>query len=79
MAPGGDRRGDGCAAFDRIDVERDGTAFIATAWNTRATHDGPCPSVGRLDVNTVDLGNDLEPGTEYALRVNALEGSFVAQ
>jgi hypothetical protein len=71
----------GCAAFERIDLRRDGTRIDITVWNTMpASDDVACTMVyGMLD-HTVELGTDFEPGTEYTININGETTlKFVAQ
>src|SRR5690606_19490892 len=71
----------GCAAFERIDVERDGTTFTVSVVNTVPAPDQQvaCTMIYGMTENTVDLGSDLDAGTEYTVHVNDLTITFVAQ
>ena len=71
----------GCAAFDDIEVVRDGTTFTVTVTNTMPAPDQDiaCTMIYGYHESTVDLGNDLESGTEYTVHVNDQVTTFVAQ
>jgi hypothetical protein len=71
----------GCAAFEGIEVVRDGTTFNVTVTNTMPAPDQDiaCTMIYGYHESTVDLGNDLESGTEYTVNVNDKTMTFVAQ
>ena len=71
----------GCAAFERIDVERDGTTFNVSVVNTVPApgEDVACTMIYGIVEHTVELGSDLETGTEYTVNVNDRTTTFVAQ
>ena len=71
----------GCAAFEDIEVVRDGTTFTVTVTNTMPAPDQniACTMIYGYHESTVDLGSDLEPGTEYTVHVNDQTTTFVAQ
>lgn len=71
----------GCAAFDGIEVVRDGTMFTVTVTNTMPAPDQDiaCTMIYGYHESTVDLGNDLESGIEYTVYVNDKVTTFVAQ
>ena len=71
----------GCAFFDRADVERDGTTFNVTVVNLMPAPgvDVACTMIYGYHESTVDLGSDLEAGTEYTVNVNDETMTFVAQ
>ncbi len=70
----------GCAAFEGIEVVRDGTTFTVTVTNTEPAPDQnvACTMIYGYHESTVDLGNDLESGTEYTVNVNDKTITFVA-
>lgn len=71
----------GCAAFERIEVEQDGTTFNVTVVNTVPAPDQEvaCTMIYGYHESTVDLGTGLESGTEYTVQVNDKATTFVAQ
>lgn len=71
----------GCAAFERVDVERDGTTFNVEVINTMPAPDEEvaCTMIYGFHETTVELGDDLEVGTEYTVNVNDETITFVAQ
>ncbi len=71
----------GCATFEGIEVVRDGTTFTVTVTNTMPApnQDIACTMIYGYRESTVDLGNDLESGTEYTVHVNDQVTTFVAQ
>lgn len=72
----------GCAEFDRIDVERDGTEVFLWVWNWVPAPDEEiaCTAIYGIAENNVNLGSDFDPGVEYSLIVNGeLRETFVAQ
>lgn len=71
----------GCAAFDRLDVERDGTNIRVMVWNTMPDSDNvACTMIYGMMDHTVELGTDFEPGTEYTININGeVTLKFVAQ
>jgi len=71
----------GCAAFEGIEVVRDGTTFTVTVTNTEPAPDQDiaCTMIYGYHESTADLGNDLESGTEYTVHVNDKTMTFVAQ
>jgi len=71
----------GCAAFDRIDVERSGTLVTLSVWNTMpADSDIACTMIYGTTENTVELGSDFMAGTTYAVVINGeYELSFGTQ
>jgi len=71
----------GCAAFESIEVVRDGTTFTVTVTNTEPAPDQEiaCTMIYGYHESTADLGNDLESGTEYTVNVNDKTTTFVAQ
>lgn len=71
----------GCAAFEDIEVVRDGTTFTVAVTNTMPAPDQEiaCTMIYGYHESTVDLGNDLEPGLEYTVHVNDQVTTFVAQ
>ena len=69
----------GCGEFERYDVERSGDDIFVSIWNRRPIEE-TCSSVGIRNIDhTVSLGNDLEPGVPYTLRVNSREGQPYAR
>lgn len=71
----------GCAAFERADVERDGTTFMVEVVNTvpAPDEDIACTMIYGYHETTLELGSDLEVGTEYTVDVNGEVTTFVAQ
>jgi len=71
----------GCAAFESIEVEQDGTTFNVTVLNTMPAPDQEvaCTMIYGYHESTVDLGTGLESGTEYTVNVNDKTTTFVAQ
>lgn len=71
----------GCAAFERVDVERDGTTFNVEVINTMPAPDEDiaCTMIYGYHETTVELGSDLEVGAEYTVDVNGETMTFVAQ
>lgn len=71
----------GCAAFEDIEVEREGTVFTVTVTNTMPAPDQEiaCTMIYGYHESNVALGNDLESGTEYTVHVNDMTLTFVAQ
>lgn len=71
----------GCARFERIDVTRRGSLIELRVWNSvPADDDVVCTMIYGTAVNTAELGEDLESGRRYELRVNdGTRLSFVAQ
>lgn len=71
----------GCAAFERVDVERNGTTFNIEVWNTVPHPDDnvACTAIYGFHESNVALGSDLEVGTEYTVNVNDKTITFVAQ
>lgn len=71
----------GCAAFESIEVEQDGTTFNVTVLNTMPApdQDVACTMIYGYHESTVDLGTGLESGTEYTVNVNDKTTTFVAQ
>jgi len=71
----------GCAAFERVDVEREGTTFNVSVINTMPAPDEQvaCTMIYGYHESTVELGSDLEVGTEYTVDVNGEVITFVAQ
>lgn len=71
----------GCARFDRIEVERAGTTFEVTVWNLVPAPDQEiaCTMIYGFKESSVDLGSDLEAGTEYTVHVNDRTVTFVAR
>ncbi|MPZ97872.1 MAG: hypothetical protein GEU80_00820 [Dehalococcoidia bacterium] len=61
----------GCAEFESIDVERDGTKFEVTVLNRIPDSDDvACTMIYGTVQNTVELGSDLVSGTEYTVDIN---------
>lgn len=71
----------GCAEFESIEVEQDGTTFNVTVTNTvpAPNQDIACTMIYGYHESTVDLGTGLESGTEYTVHVNDKTTTFVAQ
>ncbi|MEX1021751.1 MAG: hypothetical protein WD058_01265 [Dehalococcoidia bacterium] len=71
----------GCAKFERIEVERDGDTFNVSVVNTMPHPDAAvmCTMIYGMIEHTVDLGDDLDAGTEYTVNVNDEQITFVAQ
>jgi hypothetical protein len=71
----------GCAFFERIDVERDDTTFNVTVVNLMPAPgvDVACTMIYGYHESEVELGDDLEAGTEYTVNVNDETITFVAE
>lgn len=71
----------GCAAFNRIEMQRDDTTFTIEVINNMPApdEDVACTMIYGYHQSTVDLGNDLDAGTEYTVNVNGETMTFVAQ
>ena len=72
----------GCARFERIDVEREGATIRLTVLNTvpAPSAELACTLIYGIISNTVALGSDFEPGVEYLVVVNdQMSQTFVAQ
>lgn len=71
----------GCAAFERIEVEQDGTTFNVTVVNTMPApgQEVACTMIYGYHESSVDLGTGLESGNEYTVNVNEKSTTFVAQ
>ncbi|MCA9848327.1 MAG: hypothetical protein KC458_07755 [Dehalococcoidia bacterium] len=71
----------GCAQFVGAEVERDGTTFTVTVTNSVPAPDQEvaCTAIYGYQESNVDLGNDLEAGTEYTVNVNDMTLTFVAE
>lgn len=72
----------GCARFERIDLEREGATIRLTVLNTvpAPSAELACTLIYGIISNTVPLGSDFEPGVEYMVVVNeTVTEIFLAQ
>ena len=71
----------GCASFERADLERDGTTFTVEVVNTvpAPDEDVACTMIYGSHETTLELGSDLETGTEYTVDVNGEVATFIAE
>lgn len=71
----------GCAQFVGAEVQRDGTTFTVTVTNSVPApgQEVACTAIYGYQESNVDLGNDLEAGTEYTVNVNDTTITFVAE
>ena len=71
----------GCAKFERITSSRDGDRIDIEVINTEPAPDElvACTMIYGYAENTVELGSDFVPGMTYAVEVNDVEETFVAQ
>ena len=61
----------GCAAFDRIELKREGRNLDLTVWNMVPADDSVvCTMIYAIARNTAELGSDFAPGRTYTVRVN---------
>jgi len=70
----------GCAAFERIDMARDGNTIEVTVINTMPAPDAlvACTMIYGLMEQEVEL-EDIEPGVEYTVIVNGEAITFTAE
>jgi len=70
----------GCARFDRYEVEREGETITITVTNLEpADKDIACTEEYRTVMSNVPLGSDLDPGRTYTVLVNDVTETFVTQ
>ncbi len=71
----------GCAQFVGVEVERQGTVFTVTVTNSVPApgQQVACTMIYGYHESNVDLGSDLEAGTEYTVHANDTTITFVAQ
>ncbi len=71
----------GCAQFDRYDLERAGTDITVTVWNLEPApgSDVFCTAIYGYVEHAVPLGSDFVSGQTYAVHVNDVTTTFVAQ
>jgi hypothetical protein len=61
----------GCAAFERIDVDREDSVIEISVWNTIPTDPNlACTMIYGTMENTAELGSDYEPGRSYEAIIN---------
>jgi hypothetical protein len=70
---------DACHSFESAEVARSGDTITVRVTNSRLTGDVACAQVYGQHVETVELGTDFEPGTEYTVHVNDETLTFTAQ
>ena len=66
----------GCAKVDSHSLKRSGDTFTVTVLNSMPTGNPICTAVYGFYELSVDLGNDLRPGTTYTLVVNDKTSQF---
>lgn len=71
----------GCAALDRVSLDRGEQTFEVMVWNTLpAAAEKACTMVYTTTENIVALGSNLNAGTRYRVRVNGEQRlEFTAQ
>jgi hypothetical protein len=71
----------GCAAFERIEIERNDSVIDITVWNSMPADDTiACTMIYGTVVNAAQLGSAFEPGRSYDVRVNGeTKATFIAQ
>lgn len=61
----------GCAESGNIDLEHRGEIIVVRVWNTMPADDRiPCTMIYRTTRDLVDLGDTLESGRTYHVRIN---------
>jgi hypothetical protein len=64
----------GCAEYDEAEVTRTEDRIDVTVWNTvPADENVACTMIYRTATNTIDLGDEFEPGATYTIRINGQE------
>ena len=69
----------GCALRYTQDVKREGDVFIVTVLNSEPTGNVPCTAVSSTYEVRVTIGESLQAGRTYTVRVNDKETTFRAQ
>lgn len=72
---------DGCAKFDRYEMERSGATINVTVWNVEPIP-GPrvfCTAIYGIVKHSIPLGSNFQSGITYTVHVNDVTRTFIAQ
>lgn len=69
----------GCTTYWDATLQRDGTTIVIAVKNSAPAVATECADIAGTTEHTIDLGYEFRKGTEYTIRVNDYEETFIGQ